>query len=117
MTLKQISNELVKASRRGVKVRIITDRTMGKTVPSQSNLHFFEKNGVQYKMPQSGDEMMHHKFCLIDENDPSTAKGFFGSVNLTAQAFCRNFEALILTNNWEIISRLSEEFEELWMLF
>lgn len=60
--------------------------------------------------------MMHHKYCLIDENDPQGAKAFFGSVNLTAQAFCKNFEAMILTNNKNIIKKLSEEFEEMWRI-
>lgn len=45
VTLKQVSNELVNASHRGVTVRFITDKAMGKTTPAQSNLNYLEKHG------------------------------------------------------------------------
>ncbi|CAG9770940.1 unnamed protein product [Ceutorhynchus assimilis] len=117
ITLQQVAKELAEASSRGVNVRVITDKTMGKTVPSQSNLQFFKKNGISYKTSPSVNEMMHHKYCLIDEKDPVGCKVFFGSLNLTCQALCKNFEAICLTNNQEIIHRLSEEFEEMWAMF
>lgn len=60
---------------------------------------------------------MHHKFCLIDKEDKDLAKMFFGSLNLTTQALCKNFDAVVLTNNYSIIEKYSEEFEELWAHF
>lgn len=57
---------------------------------------------------------MHHKFCLIDERNPETAKMFFGSTNLTKQALVQNYDSSVMTNDWNIICRFSEEFEEIW---
>ncbi|XP_050301474.1 mitochondrial cardiolipin hydrolase-like [Anthonomus grandis grandis] len=116
LTLQQVCSELVKASERGVTVRLITDKIMVKTSAAGSNIQYLQKHGVICKTQQKADKMMHHKFCLIDECDTGSSKVFFGSLNLTAQAFCKNFEALILTNNKDIIQRLSQEFEELWQL-
>lgn len=117
LTLKQVATELVNAHKRGVTVRLITDKGMSKTVSQQSNLAYLRKNGVAVKVSFSENELMHHKYCLVDETSGETAKVFFGSVNLTAQALSKNFEALIFTNNINVISRLSEEFEDLWLLF
>ncbi|KAL1516653.1 hypothetical protein ABEB36_000536 [Hypothenemus hampei] len=117
LTLRQVTEELVKVSQKGVTVRLITDKVMAKTTPVQSNLNHLAKYGINYKVSRSTNEMMHHKFCLIDEKDPQTAKVFFGTINLTAQGFCKNFESLIYTNDKNIIQRLSTEFEQLWLSF
>lgn len=117
LTLKQVTAELVNAHKRGVSVRLITDKGMSKTVAQQSNLAYLRKNGVPVKVNVTENELMHHKYCLVDEKSGEVAKVFFGSVNLTAQALCKNFEALIFTNNVHLISRLSDEFEDLWLLF
>lgn len=61
--------------------------------------------------------MMHHKFCLIDKEDPELAKLLFGSLNFTTQALTKNFDTFIITNNHNILDRFSEEFEELWEEF
>ncbi|XP_066155070.1 uncharacterized protein [Euwallacea fornicatus] len=117
LTLKQITTELVSAHRRGVKVQVIADRGMSKNDTVQSNLEYLKENGIAIKISPGVNEMMHHKFCLIDEKDGQLGKVFFGSLNLTAQAFCKNFENLVFTNNAKVIRGLSEEFEVLWDRF
>ncbi|XP_060534635.1 mitochondrial cardiolipin hydrolase-like [Cylas formicarius] len=114
LTLKQVSTVLVNAARRGVNVRVIMDKAMSQTTPTLASLKDFDKWRVFYKMPDSTDVMLHHKFCLIDENHPQLAKMFFGSLNLTAQAMCKNFETVVLTNNSDWIQTFSQEFEDLW---
>lgn len=61
--------------------------------------------------------MMHHKFCLIDKEDPQLAKVLFGSTNFTAQALTNNFDSFVITNNKNILERFSEEFDDLWNEF
>lgn len=60
---------------------------------------------------------MHHKFCLIDEKEPASAKLLLGSLNLTLQGFLENFEFVVLTNNQFMVQRFSEEFDHLWDRF
>lgn len=61
--------------------------------------------------------MMHHKFCLIDKEDPELAKLLFGSLNFTTQALTKNFDSFIITNDQSILKKYSEEFEDLWNEF
>lgn len=61
--------------------------------------------------------MMHHKFCLIDKEDPELAKLLFGSLNFTTQALTANFDSFIITNNQSILKKYSDEFEDLWTEF
>nr|CAI5858747.1 unnamed protein product [Callosobruchus analis] len=117
LTLKQFSHELIKAHKRGIKIRIILDLVMSKTEASQFNIMEFIQHDIPHKNQASGHSMMHHKFCLIDKEDSSLAKMFFGSMNLTGQALVSNFDSVVLTNNSNIIQRYSEEFEELWSCY
>lgn len=135
MSLKQVNYELIRAHRRGVNVRLITDKGMLRTDVMQNNVRYLQQNGenfillqfklimvyiflgILYKTQSSEESYMHHKFCLIDKEDKKLAKMFFGSLNLTTQAMCKNFDAIVLTNNSGIIARFSEEFEELWTTF
>lgn len=73
--------------------------------------------GIPYKVQPSDQCMMHHKFCLIDKDDKNCAKMFFGTMNLTGQGLVSNFESIVLTNNWNMIERFGQEFEELWENF
>lgn len=59
---------------------------------------------------------MHHKFCLVDENTP-TAELFIGTVNMTLQGLCCNWDTFVYSDNKETIDRLKTEFEELWSAF
>ncbi|XP_066250255.1 mitochondrial cardiolipin hydrolase-like [Euwallacea similis] len=117
LTLKQVTAELVGVHKRGVKVQVIADRGMSQNAAVQSNFSYLEENGIAFKISPGVNEMMHHKFCLIDEKDEQMSKVFFGSLNLTVQAFCKNFENLVFTNNTKVIQGLSEEFEMLWERF
>ncbi|CAH1963003.1 unnamed protein product [Acanthoscelides obtectus] len=117
LTLKQFSQELIKAHKRGVKIRVILDLIMANADAAQYNISKFIQNDIIYKHQVPEYSMMHHKFCLIDKEDSSLAKMFFGSMNLTGQAMVYNFETVILTNNSHVIQRYSDEFEDLWNYF
>lgn len=72
--------------------------------------------GVPVKVQEKDGSLMHHKFCLIDENI-SEAKLFIGTVNLTLQGFCSNWDTFVYTNDKEVIESLKAEFQELWSAF
>lgn len=59
---------------------------------------------------------MHHKFCLIDENTPNK-KAFIGTLNLTLQGLCSNWDTFVYTNDSNVIQSLKIEFERLWSAF
>ncbi|KAF7283744.1 mitochondrial cardiolipin hydrolase zuc [Rhynchophorus ferrugineus] len=114
LTLKQVQTSLIQLNRKGIKVRIITDKVMHQTKVAQELFAGLKENGIEFRIPDSTEQLMHNKYCLIDETDEQHAKVFFGSLNLTSQAVLKNFESVILTNNKDIIGRLSDEFEYLW---
>lgn len=60
--------------------------------------------------------MLHHKFFLIDEDTPN-AKIFIGTINLTLQGLCANWEAIVYTDDKQLIARLKTEFEIMWSDF
>lgn len=73
-------------------------------------------SGVPVKIQSTDGGMMHHKFCLIDENTPN-ARLFIGTVNITLQGICSNWDTFVYTDNKVAIARLKEEFEEMWSTF
>ncbi|XP_072397518.1 mitochondrial cardiolipin hydrolase [Diabrotica undecimpunctata] len=117
LTLSSVVKQLVDAQKRGVTVRIIIDKVMLNTKAVKCNFEHMKQQGILFKFQPLSSTKMHHKFCLIDKDEENEAKMFFGSLNLTSQGFCKNFDNTILTNNKDMISRFSEEFEELWQLF
>ncbi|CAH0548034.1 unnamed protein product [Brassicogethes aeneus] len=111
MTFEEIAELLIRAHIRGIKVRVLMDLIMSET--KESKYTFLKKAGIPIKCGAKM-EMMHHKFCLLDEEDSNLGKIMFGSLNLTNQAFSRNFDMTVYSNNSNIISRFSDEFEDLW---
>ncbi|KAK4876508.1 hypothetical protein RN001_009014 [Aquatica leii] len=85
--------------------------------PASKIMHLKEQ-GLKLKVQPSGrDNLLHHKFCLIDENHPKDSKIFFGTLNLTLQGMTSNFDAIIFTNNVQIVQKYRDEFEFLWSSF
>ena len=58
---------------------------------------------------KNGDYLMHHKFCIIDNNIVMT-----GSFNWTMQAIMGNNENVIITSELEVVNPFVSEFEKLW---
>lgn len=59
---------------------------------------------------------LHHKFCLIDSGKQG-AKVLFGSLNLTMQAFSKNYDCVIVTDDKFLVNNFREAFEDLWATF
>ncbi|GJQ67882.1 hypothetical protein Trydic_g16643 [Trypoxylus dichotomus] len=72
--------------------------------------------GIPVKIQPDSQSFMHHKFFLIDEYTDDK-EVWFGSLNLTAQAFTANWESIIYTNDTVMVSNFSKCFEMLWTSF
>ncbi|XP_044754168.1 mitochondrial cardiolipin hydrolase [Coccinella septempunctata] len=114
LQLLNIFQELLKAHERGVNVRIILDKEM--IAENSPRLQKLKEKGIPVKT-QVEKSCLHHKFCIVDEDDEVLAKMFFGSMNFTLQGLVRNYEHVTLTNNYEMIKRFLEEFNLLWNEF
>ncbi|KAJ3662183.1 hypothetical protein Zmor_006539 [Zophobas morio] len=116
LTLKQVADELIKAQRRGITVRIITDYITSRIEHSKMKL-LKNTHGFDVRTPPCNDSFMHHKYCLIDAEDADLQKLFLGSLNLTLQGCVANFEFVVITNNPHMIREYSKEFNVLWNTF
>ncbi|XP_045463607.1 mitochondrial cardiolipin hydrolase [Harmonia axyridis] len=114
LQLFNIFEELIKAHHKGVEVKIIMDREMiGVNSPKLQKLG---RIGIPVKT-QGENSCIHHKFCIVDEDDKASAKMFFGSMNFTLNGMLSNYEHITLTNDYRITEKFTKEFNALWKEF
>lgn len=104
-----ISNVIVQAHRRNVRVRIITDDQ--KQFDAGSDIEMLIKAGVTVRMDCSAQHM-HHKFAIIDGQRLLT-----GSYNWTRTAADYNYENLMVTNDVGLVKPFADEFDKLWAMW
>lgn len=109
ITDDRISNAVLDAHRRGVKVRIVTDDD--KSADLGSDIERLMSAGVPVRIDRS-QYHMHHKFALFDGRQLLT-----GSYNWTRGAAEWNEENFIVTGDPRLISPFAELFERLWAKF
>jgi len=105
-TDQEISQAVIEAKERGVRVRIYLDRSQVEAKYSSSRL-FVEKN-IEVRI-SSNNYIMHNKFAVIDGKIVIT-----GSYNWTASASIRNDENLLVIDDEEVIKRYESQFQNLW---
>lgn len=101
-----LSEQLIKAHKRGVSVRIITDNE--KQFDAGSDIQFLKDACIPLRM-DSSPHHMHHKFAVFDQHILLN-----GSFNWTASASDYNAENLLTTNNPLLVDLYLKEFEKLW---
>lgn len=104
-----ISDEIIAANKRGVKIRIITDND--KTLDQGSDIDMLAEAGVPVRIDQTRHHM-HHKFAVRDNKQLAT-----GSFNWTRSASKYNHENLVIMDDQETVRRFGYEFERLWESF
>jgi phosphatidylserine/phosphatidylglycerophosphate/cardiolipin synthase-like enzyme len=106
LTKDGISQAVVRAHQRGVKVRVVVDKTQAGLQAADDEL--LEQSGIVVKrISGMGGGLMHHKFAIIDDETILT-----GSYNWTDNATSRNSENLnVLCSP---IRSYKKEFERLW---
>jgi phosphatidylserine/phosphatidylglycerophosphate/cardiolipin synthase-like enzyme len=109
ITDDRISEAIVDAHKRGVKVRIITDND--KAHDEGSDVYKLAAAGISVRADNSPIHM-HHKFALFDKSILLT-----GSYNWTLGAARNNHENLVASNDGKLLLAFHQEFDRLWNLF
>jgi len=102
------SNAIISAHKRGVLVRLIVNEDFVRTTWKMGEIGISKK----VKKSPSLDNLMHHKFVIIDNN-----KIILGSLNWTIMAIRKNWENIFITNDRRLVDPFRQEFEQLWTTF
>ncbi|KGP73760.1 phospholipase D-like domain-containing protein [Pontibacillus yanchengensis] len=106
---KNIAKELCQAAKRGVTVRVFTDREQLKTFDAQyKNIKEMSDHGIAVRT-NTHDGTMHIKMLIADKTNVLA-----GSYNFTYNADRKNDELLMKITNKTFALSLSEAFENLW---
>jgi len=116
LTDRELSNALISAKDRGVKVKILLDAKSAEEI-GYSKHHFLSERKIDVRLDYThksyGDKyegIMHNKFTIIDDKILIT-----GSYNWTHSAEELNNEnLLIIEEAEELISKFKDEFLKLW---
>ncbi len=102
----RISEAILAAHRRGVRIRLISDND--KRADQGSDIARLTSAGIEVVLDHS-DAHMHHKFALFDEQ-----RLLNGSFNWTRSASLYNEENLVSTDDPVQVGYFSAQFEALW---
>lgn len=106
LELKEVSDALLEAHKRGVKVRIFTDDMTSRGEKSRlDSLNKF----FPVKTDKDPESFMHHKFCVIDEKIVWT-----GSFNPTYSGSSRENNNVVVVMSSLLAAQFIKEFERLW---
>lgn len=103
---QRLAKALVKAKRRGVKIRVYFDGGTQQQRWSQDD--FLDREGIQVKY-EDDEGLMHNKFCIIDSEVLLT-----GSYNWSIAADTRNDENLMIIKSPKLCAIFAEKFDEFW---
>ncbi|OWF50824.1 mitochondrial cardiolipin hydrolase-like [Mizuhopecten yessoensis] len=109
LTCTDLTDLLIQAHKRGVRVRVITDCEQVDATGSQ--VWRLRSEGVAVRTDESSF-FMHHKFVVIDEKTLVN-----GSFNWTRQAITGNQENLLISDNSTLVKEYCKQFDHLWMLY
>jgi len=101
-TIQKFNNAIIALSRKGRKIKIITDRPYINEILPKLN--------IQTKKIHS-KRSIHTKLMIIDGKT-----AILGSHNYTMNAFTINHEVSVILQDKEIVKRLNLYFENLWQL-
>jgi len=107
-TSGDIADALARATKRGVKVRVIRDSTQSSNENDENG--FLQQNGIDVQIRSGrGRGIMHDKFAIFDGKE-----AFTGSYNWTNNAENNNWENALFTDEQKVIQAYEKEFEVLW---
>jgi phosphatidylserine/phosphatidylglycerophosphate/cardiolipin synthase-like enzyme len=108
ITQKDIVKAIIEAQRRGVKVRLITDRQESNSKSEMGALQLFKDRGIPIKI-NCHQGLMHMKVSIVDDNIVTT-----GSFNYTEQASTQNDEVLVIINSPNSVKEFENQFQNMW---
>ncbi len=107
ITDDRISDTIIQAHRRGIKIRIITDND--KASDLGSDITRLEEAEIPLRIDQTPAHM-HHKYAIFDSQILLT-----GSYNWTRSAARENQENIITTTEASLLQEFTRHFEQLWL--
>ncbi|MFD0051967.1 phospholipase D-like domain-containing protein [Actinomycetes bacterium NPDC127524] len=107
-TEKEIISRLCLATKRGVKVRVITDREQSNGKYQKEAINILLSKGIPVKM-NTYHGSMHLKMLISDRKSVIA-----GSYNLSKKAETKNEEVMLFINNKQIGTEWSELFNDRW---
>jgi len=105
ITDDRITDGILRAAKRGVRVRIITDDE--KAWDPGSDVYLLAATGLPVKKDFSADHM-HHKFAVVDDRQVIT-----GSFNWT-KGSSNNYENILICVEPLVTAAYRQEFDRLW---
>lgn len=106
ITDDRITQAVLDAHRRGVRMRVVTDND--KSLDVGSDTEELERAGVVVRVDQTPHHM-HHKYAIFDGR-----RLLNGSYNWTRSASEFNEENLVATEEADLVRQFAQHFEELW---
>lgn len=108
MTSRKIASALIDAKNRGVKVRILFDKSQQNNPHGQFNTLKKHHFNIRFDTKPA---IAHNKVMVLDGQNTIT-----GSYNWTEAAEKRNAENLLLIENKDIAQRYHDNFEKRWVI-
>ncbi|NBK98061.1 MAG: hypothetical protein EOM50_08585 [Erysipelotrichia bacterium] len=106
LTHKPLSQELIKAHKRGVEIKVILDASAAKNKYSTHTI--LREEGIEVKVENFGGKM-HAKSMIIDDRFIIS-----GSMNFTKAGESKNDENTVIIENALLVKQYKEHFIELW---
>ncbi len=108
LTYTEIVDAIKKAKKRGVNVRLITDKIQSAGKTQTEALKILGSAGVPMKV-NSHSGVMHLKMVVADKKIATT-----GSYNYSKAASTTNDEVLVVIRNADVAKSFAEQFESMW---
>lgn len=108
LTKKEIVNDILEAKKRGVNVRIITDKTEAKSKEQAPELATLKKASIPIE-ENTHSGLMHLKVSIIDRSVVTT-----GSYNYSQSASTINDEVLVVIHDSKAAEEFETQFERMW---
>jgi phosphatidylserine/phosphatidylglycerophosphate/cardiolipin synthase-like enzyme len=106
----RLARALESAAERGVRVRVVLDRSKYKE--SRATRELLGSNRIPFRLSygrQGNGSKMHHKFAVVDDRLALT-----GSYNWTLESEEQNFENLLILDDPQHLEAFRREFALLW---
>lgn len=108
LTKKEIVNAMIDSKRRGVKVRVISDKQESGTKFQSEELNLLKDAGIPIKINRHRG-LMHIKSLIVDNKIATT-----GSYNYTVAATNYNDEVFVVLNSEKAAQDFEKQFQRMW---
>ncbi|KAL1518199.1 hypothetical protein ABEB36_001860 [Hypothenemus hampei] len=108
--------EIIKARRRGVKIRVIFNFEHSQNCKDQIRALLIEGVQCQFFVSTSTqmESMMHQKYMIKDAHDSNNSYICVGSLNFTTTSVLSNYESIIFMSDHKVVQAFQNNFNDCW---